>query len=150
VNAQGPRRKGRAFEQRIARLIRSRFPGVEVHRSSQADRAYDADLVCTGHPVLERLWLELTDGRAPNVKAKLEQAERDVELACKLTTNPRPMRLPVVVHHRLGERTTYATMRLDTLMLIVYRGDADEAPHTGDAGNALVTMSLDDFLEVLR
>lgn len=145
MNARGPRRKGRAFEQRIARLIRSRFPGVEVHRSSQADRAYDADLVCTGHPALERCWLELTDGRAPDVRGKLEQAERDVRERFVLVPDGQPPRLPVVVHHRLGERTTYASMRLRTLGVVTGLLSDDEGGR-----EQLVTMSLEDFLEVLR
>lgn len=147
MNAQGPRRKGRAFEQRIARLIRSRFPGVEVHRSSQADRAYDADLVCAGHPALERLWLELTDGRAPNVKAKLEQAERDVNDRRYVAALYPSRRLPIVIHHRLGERTTYASMRLTTLLLATVGIEGSDDGVNG--GDSLVTMGLEDFFEVL-
>lgn len=136
--------KGKSFERRIAALIRGRFPGVECHRSSQADRAYDSDLVCTGHPVLERLWLELQDARKPTPRAKLEQAERDVrELA---DAHGREARLPVVVWHRLGEQSSWATMKLGVLSALL----GMVAPVKHAAISSLVTLDLVEFLELLR
>lgn len=134
------RRKGRAYEQRIAALIRGRFPGVECHRSSQADRAYDSDLVCTGHPVLERLWLELQDARKPTPRAKLEQAEQDVAGSVSIP------RLPVVVWHRLGEQSSWATMKLGVLSALL----GMVAPVKHAAISSLVTLDLVEFLELLR
>lgn len=131
----GQRTKGRAFEQKIARLIRARWAGADVHRSSQADRARDADVVIKGGPTMAaRLWLELNDARHPDPGKKLAQAERDI-------AREEALRLPVVVWHRLGERSIQATTRLWVLGMLM--GHA--APHL-----AVVTMPLDSFLGLVE
>src|SRR5690349_6206714 len=104
------RRKGRAFERKIARALRERWPDATVRRSSQADRAYQADVfIENGPPLLSQLWLELHDAQSPNARKKLEQAERDVEARGDIAG------LPIVIWHRLGERSIQASMRLWTL-----------------------------------
>lgn len=148
----GQRRKGRAFEQRIVRTIKARFEGVEAHRSSQADRAWDADIVVKGHPVLERLWMELTDGdkaEGDGPRRKLEQAEAD-SAAQRRNANQwdEPTRLPVCVWHRLRSWETHVTMRLGTLLTVAHVTPL-YAPDGRSHDNVLVTMSLDDFLEVI-
>lgn len=143
------RTKGRAYEQLIARKLRATFPGADVRRSSQADRAANSDVVVTGSPVLERLWLELHDARRPIPQRKLEQAERDVSAI------PKPGdaigrsigRLPVVIWHRIHERSHQVTTRLwvlDELRGVLRMTD-------GLAGcDSVVTLDLEDFVEILR
>ena len=133
------RRKGRAFERRFARLLRASFPQCEVRRSSQADRAHNADVFVVGHPLLSRIWFELTDGRKPNPMAKLLQAERDIAAIPHADTRHL---LPVVVWHRLGERQTQVTMRLGTFDAI--RGAL------GQHHSLLVTMRVEEFLEMVK
>lgn len=108
------REKGKDFEQRVARDILGVLPKATVHRSSQADRAYEPDVVITADaPLLAKLlWLECQDSRQPAPLEKLAQAERD-------TAHLRVVRLPVVVWHRTAARAVYATMRNETWMRIV-------------------------------
>lgn len=132
------RDKGRRFEQRIATDLRVAFPAAIVRRSSQAYGAYEPDVVVEGEAPLmvRRLWLELTDGAHPDPGVKLAQAERDSERA-----SPGAW-LPVVVWHRTGERTTWATLRLGTLCEI-----ARATCEPGDWAGAVVTL---DWAELLR
>lgn len=132
------RRKGRAFEQRIASLLREEFPSIDIRRSSQADRAVQSDVYCTGHPLLERLWLELNDARNPQPLVKLEQAEND----CQCWAFPNSNRLPVVIWHRLREQAIYCTMRLWVLDAI--RGELHAVR------DEVVTMTLDSFVAILK
>lgn len=139
------RTKGRAYEQLIARKLRATFPGADVCRSSQADRAANSDVVVTGSPLLERLWLELHDARQPDPRRKLEQAERDI------VDSHRPQgagfRLPVVIWHRIHERTHQVTTRMWVLDELrgVWRSTE------GLAGcDSVVTLDLEDFVEILR
>lgn len=140
------RRKGRAFEQRIATILRSSFPGIDVRRSSQADRAVQSDVYCTGHSLLERLWLELQDARNPTPLVKLEQAERDVS-AVLVRANGTGWRfddrLPIVIWHRIREQAVHVTMRLWVLDGIRSMCRTRSDVHA-------VTMTLDDLLAILR
>lgn len=130
------RTKGKVFERKVANVLRAKWPGIEVRRSSQADRAVQSDIyVANGNAKLERIWWELTSSKQPSPETKLEQAERDVSSSCALT------RLPVVVWHRYGERTSYATTRLWVLDAV--RGV------TSPVRSEAVTMPLDQFLDVL-
>lgn len=132
------KRKGKSFEQRIARQLRERWPDALVRRSSQAERAYNADVFCEGGPsMLSALWLELHDARKPIVKSKLEQAERDV-----ITLGLEAKRSPIVIWHKLGERTIQATMRLYMLAWLAY-GEADDSPE-------MVTMDLLSFFRLVE
>lgn len=110
------REKGKRFEREIAGILRERWPSAIVRRASQAERADNPDVfVEGGPPLLGRLWLELQDARKPTPEAKLEQAERDSS-AWFMRREERERRLPIVIWHRLGERSTWATMRLTTLL----------------------------------
>ena len=113
------RTKGRAFEQRIAREIREALPLATVRRSQQAHRAYEPDLVIEGGvPLLvRRLWLELTDARAPSPTDKLAQAERDI-----LEAPPEAAlgdRLPLVVWHVTGAKSVQVTGRFGDLATVL-------------------------------
>lgn len=139
----GQRIKGKAFERKIARMIRARWPGALVRRASQAERAHNPDVFIEGGPrILQRLWLELQDSAHATPLAKLAQARRDVE------TDPRVYargehRIAVAITHQLGSRGIVATIRIGDLMDI-----ADpERIHVED--HSVVTMSLWDFLDLL-
>ena len=128
------RNKGKAFERKVASIIRAKFPGVTVRRSSQAERAYQSDVFCVGHPVLERLWMELCDAHKPNPSKKMKQAVRDIDVSSLERT-------PVVVWHRIHEREVWATLKLSDLPPM-QQSDA-VWPET------LVTMRLADFLDLV-
>lgn len=135
------REKGKAYERAIARVLRETFPAATVRRSSQADRAANSDVVVTGSPLFERLWLELHDARHPNPLAKLQQAERDIELA-RPARDDAMHRLPVVIWHRIHERSHQVTTRLwvvDELRGVSARSRA-----------AVVTLDLQAFIELVR
>lgn len=104
--------KGRTYEQRIARELRAAMPDATVRRSQQAHRAYEPDLVIEGDApaIARRLWLELTDSRAPSPLDKLAQAERDTAGH----TRP-PCPLCLVVWHRTGAKSIQVTARLGVL-----------------------------------
>jgi len=134
--------KGKSFEQAIARLLRARFPHVEVRRAMQAERAYESDVFITGEPRLERLWLELQDARKPNPLLKLAQAERDI-MAVLAGDGPLVLALdrqPVVVWHKLRERTIHVTTRAWVF---------DELRGSPSSDNTVITMELGAFLDVV-
>jgi hypothetical protein len=135
------REKGKRFERRIADDLRRALPQATIRRSLQAHRAYEPDVVIEGDaPTLaKRLWLELTDSRAPAPLDKLAQAERDAQgKGC----------LEVVVWHRLGERSVQATMRLGTALALFL---PDAPPHLGLlAFGAPVTLDWDHVLGALE
>ncbi len=133
------RNKGKRFERAIAAELRTRWPAAIVRRASQAERADNPDVFAEGAPVLARLWLELQDARQPTPALKLAQAERDAA-AWQARRTPGSDRWPVVVWHRLGERTTWATLRLGTLLALT--GSTSPA-------QAVVTLELGAFLDLL-
>lgn len=133
--------KGKVYERLIASKLRAVFPSSEVRRSSQADRAGNSDVTVTGHPVLERLWLELHDARKPNPIVKLVQAERDCERADGIGSL---WLLPVVVWHRIREQSHQVTTRL--WVLDVLRECVVPSVHS----ERVVTMDLHDFLALLE
>ncbi len=147
------REKGKRFERHIAARLREVFPGSDVRRSSQADRAANSDVVITGEPLLERLWLELQDARDPTPLAKLQQAERDIELARRAAAN---VRLPVVIWHRIHERASQVTTRLwvlDELRRRSHGAFEELAEHSQlniDLDEAAVTLDLDAFIAILK
>ena len=135
------RTKGKVFERKVARAFRKRWPDAIVRRASQAERAHESDVFITGGPpILSRLWLECQDARNPTPLAKLEQAEQDIGFA----HNPgwRDTSMPIVVWHKLGAREINVSTR--TWMFDELRG----MPR-GIASDAVLTMTLDDFLDVL-
>jgi len=133
------RTKGRAFEQKLARIFRKRWPAAVVRRASQADRAHQSDVYIAGGPaILGRLWIEAQDARKPDPLRKLHQAERDIGATSKAHGGHR---LPLCVWHRIREREIHVTTRLWVV---------DEAlARFVDVRNTPVTMTLDDFLELL-
>jgi hypothetical protein len=104
------RNKGKSFERVIASQLRALWPGADVHRSSQAERAREPDVAIAGHApeLARRLWLELQDARKPTPLTKLAQAEKDIEAQSLLQMESRR---PVVVWHKLLERTIWVTTR---------------------------------------
>jgi hypothetical protein len=140
------REKGKRFERDIAARIRERF-GCDVRRASQAERADNPD-VFVPHGVapfkLTRLWLECQDAKNPTPTKKLEQAERDVEAWTSKRESYVP-RWPVVIWHQLGDRTSYATMRINTLLDIV-----QPVPDAESELRQVVTVELEQFFEMLE
>lgn len=131
------RTKGKSYERRVAALFRSRWPDVVVRRASQAERADNPDVFFDNAPdVLQRLWLELTDSRSPSPLAKLEQAERDIEQWLRRRPMAIVNRMPVVVWHRTGERTSHVTTRLWVL---------DDLRDNTSTSMEVVTVSLAAF-----
>lgn len=138
------RTKGRAFEQQIARDLRARFPAATIHRSSQADRAYESDVVITdGPPLLRRLWLECQDSSTPTPLDKLAQAERDIAEAAAPTFEP--PRLAVVVWHKKATRAVHATMRNAAWMVFA----SDDVGHRYHPG-VPITLDWEQLLSVLK
>jgi len=141
--------KGKVFERRIATALREQWPNAVVRRASQADRADNPDvLVEAGPPVLSRLWLELQDARAPTPTDKLKQAERDVA-RWQSTRMPSVPRLPVVVWHKLAERTIWVTTRmwvLDVLRRVDILRDRDEWA----GGDRECRLEWDDFVWLVQ
>lgn len=137
------RTKGRAFEQKIARVFRAAWPDAVVRRSSQADRAYNPDVMIEHGPaMLQSLWLELNDARNPDPLAKLAQAERDVD-AMRVAYGSRS---PAVIWHRLASRSIHVTMRA-----CVFDALRGIGPYAGEPlDRTPITMSLDDFIGVLK
>jgi hypothetical protein len=139
------RTKGKVFERKVCNILRERWPDIVVHRSSQADRAYQADIVVEsgGPEALRRLWIECHDSRAPNVRAKLEQAEGDLLSAIDHTRGQIWSDVPAVVWHRLGERAYRVTLTLGGLLALETGGE--------DIGRSqLVTLELGEFLDMLE
>lgn len=134
LSYKGRRYKGAQYERDIAKIVRAAIPGADCHRSSQADRAHNSDIVVEGHPAMERLWLELEHTRSPSPRRKLEQAERD--MAVKRASH----RIAVVVWKRHGEQRSYVTMRITALLELIGRVGR---------GDALVTLELGEFLELV-
>ena len=141
------RNKGKRFERDVAAQFRARFD-VLVRRASQAERADNPDVFFEAGPVkLTRLWLELQDAREPTPAKKLDQAERDVLAWQDARTghNGYVPRWPVVIWHRLGERHSYATMRINTLLDI-----AQPVPDAQSELDQVVSMELGAFMRLLE
>lgn len=140
------RTKGKVFERKVANVLRKAWQGVDIRRASQADKAFQSDVYAVnGNEVQQRLWIECQDSRKPTPETKLQQAERDIAgvyvIDMRDVLKVQPSRLPVVVWHRIGERTSYATTRLWVLDAV--RGV------TSPVRSEAVTMPLEQFLDVL-
>lgn len=133
--------RGKHYERWIAARWRKLWPDAIVRRSSQAERADNADLIVEGGPpALSSLWLELNDASQPAPLTKLAQAERDV--VAWWAPRRTEQRLPIVIWHRIGGRRHQATMRLH--VLDVLRGLPPRAPD-----DAVVTLDLEDLERLL-
>lgn len=142
------REKGKSYERKVADMLRKRWPAVIVRRASQAERADNPDVFVEGNWVLAKLWLECQDARKPTPRDKLRQAEVDVlswQHRRGLPVDRVRSRWPVVIWHRLGERTSYATMRVNTLLDIV-----QPIPDAESELREVVTVELDAFLRMLE
>lgn len=135
------RNKGKAFERKIARALRDLWPDALVRRSSQAERAYNADVFVEGGPkLLSQLWLEMHDARKPVALNKLIQAERDVR---GLVVTDRASCVPVVIWHKLGEQSIQATMRSWAFAWLAYGESFPESQF-------VVTMDFRSFLRMVE
>lgn len=134
--------KGKVGERKVATMLRGLMPGAVVRRTSQAESAHNADVIVDQGPTAwQRLWIEVTDSRAPNPKKKLAQAERDAPAD----------RWPVVVWHRTGERTWWATMRAGTLWGTLGTLDRDRWAYLATPeGKLIATLDAVEFLTCLR
>lgn len=113
MGGKANRRKGHDFERDVANDLRARWPSAIIRRASQGERADNPDcFVDSGPALLKRMWLEGQCSVSPRPLDKLSQAERDVLAWHAARPDARPERLPVVVWHRTGERTSYVTTRL--------------------------------------
>jgi hypothetical protein len=140
------RQKGKAFERKIAAMLRSHWPEAVIRRASQAERADNPDVFIEGGPpILARLWLEMQDARAPTPIEKLGQAERDIHAwnVRRGVAYQLDHRLPVAIWHRLGERKIWVTTR----MWVV---DALRVSSAFGCRTIPITMALEDLIHVLR
>lgn len=136
------REKGKRFERRLARELRLRWPDALVRRASQAERAFNPDVFVEGGPdLLSSLWLEMHDARKPIVVKKLAQAERDALEKSRHAIDS--AHVPVVVWHRLGERSIQVTMRSWAFAWLAYGESHPESRY-------VVTMDLGSFLRMVE
>lgn len=147
------RQQGKEYERAVATYLRERYPGVDVRRASQAERAANSDIFVVspgpkGPEVLTRVWWELTRSVSPNVSAKLAQAEGDC-LRNGHTGGP-AWRIPVVVWNLRGaRREDSVTLRAQSLNLL--QALARHEPPSGIEGwNPPVMLGLDAFLVLLE
>lgn len=138
------RRKGKEFERKVAARLRETWPEAIVRRASQAERADNPDVFVEGGPsILARLWLELEDAKSPRSLDKLEQAEGNAALWWARRGESVLFRLPIVVWHRLAERTIWATTRLWIVDVLRGRASDGESRH-------VVTLAFDDLVLLLQ
>jgi hypothetical protein len=142
-------RRGKKFERKIAKQLRTYFPEATVRRSLQADRAYDSDLVVEGAQlprVLCHIWWELNDEREPNPRRKLDQAHRDAALAEKRRAC---FLFPLVIWHKYRSPDIHVTLQLDTLARLL-RTQLDYLPQASGAGTYPVQLELNHFLSLVK
>ena len=143
------RRKGANFERKIVRMLKARLPHATIRRGKQSHLADECDvpIVGAGDP-WDSLWMELQDARRPTPRLKLAQAIADAQKAAERDGKPR---LPMVVWHRLGERTIQVTCPEWVLeSAALDRGMTFVEPGAGDAfDHLIVNMDFADLLAVL-
>lgn len=98
------RDKGKAFEQLIARKFRSAFPGMRIERSKQANDGIGASDVTH-----DWFHIECKHQKAPNIRAALEQAQRD---------NVHESKHPIAITRRDGEQIL-VTMTLESFLEVM-------------------------------
>ena len=143
------RRKGKKFElvvrdHMLLHLEDPVFQGtLVIRRSSQAERAWDADLIIESPHAPEwllGLWVECEHANAPDPWAKLTQAKRDAGAA---TLRSGRQRTPVVVWRETGSRTLWLSTDLPWMNELL---GLDSAVGRG----ILVTARLDEVLPRLK
>ena len=149
------RRKGPAFELVVrdhileALVSRNTTDGLTIRRSSQAERAWDADLIIEGPPPVPQwlldIWVECEHANDPNPAAKMVQAKRDAGAA---TLRLKRQRTPVVVWRRTGERTIWLSTELQFMLELLHAGN-DLPPVPGHGTGLLVTCRLGEFLDAI-
>jgi len=147
------RQQGKEYERGFARYLRERYPGADVRRASQAERAANSDVFVVfpgqGPYLLTRIWWELTRGASPNVPAKLVQAERDC-LRNGHTGGP-GWRIPVVVWNLRGARREDAvTLRASELLKLTSTAAYLQPGPAVPGWNPMLTLGLDAFLVLLE
>jgi len=141
------RRKGCAFELVVRDRILSAFkavPALTVRRSSQAERAYESDLIIEGPHVpkhLGELWVECEHANKPNPSKKFEQGCRD---ALRYEERMELARVPVVCWRATGDRTIWLSTSLAN---VNYMFGGTSLPYFGS--HLLVTTALDEALAAL-
>ena len=142
------RRKGVAFElvirDHIGRAFKGTLPGLVVRRSSQAERAYEADVIIEGPDVpqwLRDLWVECQHADATDPATKYAQGLRDAILATKRTGRTR---VPVVAWRKTGARSVWLTTSSVTMIELLAPGTSVLYPARAEV--VLVTALLDEVL----
>lgn len=147
------RNKGKKFEL-VARdhmleawISRPTTASLVIRRSSQAERAYEADLIIEGPPQVPRflvdLWVECQHANMPDPASKLAQAKRDAGLASVRTHR---VRTPVVVWRRTGERSLWLSTEYHYLCELLGHGQAESYASSAEL---LVTCPLGIFLDLV-
>lgn len=148
------RRKGQEFELAVRDRLTEAFVsqtntdpenGLCVRRSSQAERAYEPDLIIEGPGVplwLCNLWVECEHANAPDPGKKMEQAKRDAALAIQRT---RRDRVPVVVWRETGRRVIWLSTTLPILNELI----GGVWPVANRASDLLVTVELGSALDLM-
>ena len=138
------RRKGCEAELVVRDRFLAAFPMLQqltVRRSSQAERAFESDLIIEGPNVpdwLTRLWVECEHANVPDPAKKYAQAQRDADInRIRMGRD----RTPIVCWRKTASRTIWLSTGL--LHLTSLLGFA-QAP-----SNVLVTIELDEVLMLL-
>lgn len=143
------RLKGKKFELTVRDHMLAGLPdkSLSIHRTSQADRAWHADLMIessTAPQWLLDLWVECEHAKEPTPAKKFEQASED---AFKASARCGRTRVPVVIWRRSGERRLWASTSLAWLMNL--NGAPLDPLGFCPGAEKLVTMALGDLLDVL-
>lgn len=143
------RRKGQGFELVVRDHFRAAMPQIRdaltVRRSSQSERAYEADLIIEGPGVpqwLCDLWVECQHANDPDPPSKYAQALRDSGLAMKRTGRERT---PVAIWRKTKSRQLWLTTELGWLQVLL--GFA--MPSSCRGSSLLITVPLSDLLRDL-
>jgi hypothetical protein len=149
------RRKGVAFELVARDYILGAFAhlgeGLIVRRSSQAERAYEADLIIEGpaaRPWMSALWVECqhADRANSDPPSKWKQAVRDAGL-WEQRNGKQGSRIPIVVWRVTGERTVWCTVQLEILTVRLFQW---ARPEFGHGTEVLVTLPFEHVLSSLK
>jgi hypothetical protein len=149
------RRKGCAAELVVRDRIRAAFPQLPmmtVRRSSQAERAYESDLIIEGPGVpswILKLWTECEHANNPDPVIKYAQAVRDAE---RWEKRMQTFRTPIVCWRKTGSRTIWLSTSMANLNHLLYsqfteRGAGEVAMAIAD--KLLVTVDLDLVLHAM-